>query len=72
MAVTTKTPERALRAEVESVLNVLKNVALISTEHKRRDSTQLIFTCSSSTIETLKKVLNMFIVNNKNTRTTSE
>lgn len=58
-------PERALRAEVESALNGLKNVALISTEHKRRDETQLIFTCSSSTIETLEKLANMFIVNDK-------
>ena len=32
---------------------------------------QLTFTCSNLKIETLKKVLNMFKVNNKNTRTTS-
>ena len=32
---------------------------------------QLTFTCSNLKIETLKKVLNMFKVNNKNTRMTS-
>ena len=37
-----------------------------------QDITQLTFTCSMSTIETLEKKLNMFKVNNKNTRTTSK
>ena len=33
--------------------------------------TQITFTCSNSTIETVKKVWNMFKFNNKNTRTLS-
>ena len=33
--------------------------------------TQLTFTCSTSTIEALEKGVNMFKLNNKNTRTRS-
>ena len=39
---------------------------------KQVERTQLTFTCSNSTIEHYKKVWNMFKVNNKNTRMTSQ
>ena len=41
----------------------------IETENER--VTQLTFTCSKSTIETVKMVLNIFKVNNEKTRTSS-
>ena len=43
----------------------------LSSIQKAKTLTQLIFTCSKSTIETLKKMWNMFKVDNKITRTTS-
>ena len=43
--------------------------SIVSAVKKKRS--QLIVTCSKSTIETLKKMWNMFKVYNKNSRTTS-
>ena len=40
-------------------------------DRQKKKNIQQTFTCSKSTIKTLKKVWNMFKVNNKNTRTMS-
>ena len=52
-------------------LIVLRNINLSWLFEKEHITSQLTVTCSQFTIETLKKVWNMFKVNYKKTRTTS-